>query len=180
MEEEQKSFRLECKPGWRVKISPIYGERWQQTDKWKMIGKPWRKWRVHLQTYFKNCLENKCINRDKSGAENYYQGFIQPSPPHSRGDPSPKPGSTTPPQSNIPNILLKHWKMGEKMGEKSILHWDFCMLILKFSQKFQITWFITQTRKNLPLGFLISFRIINDFQLATNLTFTIIKIRFLN
>ena len=36
------------------------------------------------------------------------------------------PGSTTF-QSNFANILLRSWKMGEKIGKKSIFHWDFCM-----------------------------------------------------
>ena len=68
--------------------------------------------------------------------------------------------------------------MWEKIGKKSIFHLDFCMKIFKFSQKFQISNF-AQTRKGLPFGFLISFRIINDFQQPTNLTFIIIKISFL-
>ena len=51
------------------------------------------------------------------------------------------------------------------MGKKSIFHWDFRMKILKFSQKISnLNWFLAQTRKDLPLSFLISFRIIKDFQ----------------
>ena len=43
-----------------------------------------------------------------------------------------------------------------------------------------LNWFFAQTRKYLPLGFLIDVRIINDFRWPTNLTFIIIKIGFLN
>ena len=41
----------------------------------------------------------------------------------------------------------------------------FRMQILKFSREFsELNWFLAQMRKNLRLGFLISFRIITDFQ----------------
>ena len=47
----------------------------------------------------------------------------------------------------------------------------------KFSN---LNWVLAQTRKTLPLDFLISFRIINALEYPTKLTFIIIKISFLN
>ena len=52
----------------------------------------------------------------------HVQGFIQPADPQAWiNDPSNQPQA---PQSNI---LLRTWKMGEKMGKKSIFYLDFCM-----------------------------------------------------
>ena len=59
-----------------------------------------------------------------SSGSGIYSGPQTPASPHSRD--YPQPGSTTP-QSIFANILLRSWRMGEKMGKKSIFHWDFCM-----------------------------------------------------
>ena len=73
----------------------------------------------------------------------------------------------------------KSWKMGEKIGKKINFHCDFCMQILKFSQKFLIlNGFSSKTRKNLQLGFLISFWIIKDFQKSIKFALIFIKISF--
>ena len=54
------------------------------------------------------------------------------------------------------------------------------MWFLKFFHKFQLNWFFAQTRKDLPLGFLISFRIIKNVQYPTKLALIIVKIKFSN
>ena len=59
----------------------------------------------------------------------------------------------------------KSWKMGEKMGKKINFPLRFLYINFKiFSTNFNSHWFIAQTLKDLALGFLISFRIIKDFQ----------------
>ena len=57
--------------------------------------------------------------------------------------------------------VLEDWI---EMDKKSIFHWDFCMEIWKFYQKSNLNWVFAQTRRNLRLGFLISFRIMKNFQ----------------
>ena len=69
-----------------------------------------------------------------------------------------------PPAPPPSNIMLRTWRMGEKMGKKSIFLEIFackCLNFLKFSN---VNWIFAQKPKKLPLGFFISFRIINDFQ----------------
>ena len=68
--------------------------------------------------------------------------------------------------------------MGEKMDKKSISIEIFVCKFESFSKNSNLNWFFAQTRKDLQLGFLISFRIINDFQRSTKPIFIIIKISF--
>ena len=57
----------------------------------------------------------------------------------------------------------------------------FAYVTLKvFSEFSNLNWLFAQTRKNLPLGFKFSFRIIKDFQYPIKLTLNIIKISLLN
>ena len=73
------------------------------------------------------------------------QGFIQLTTPNLESTP-PSPKQVDPRRRDPPNFGMlqrsikwqKTWKLGDKMGKKSICHWDFCMEIWKFSQKFQI------------------------------------------
>ena len=103
--------------------------------------------------------------------------------PQTRDYPPSKSGENTP-QTN-PKIfgmfqmcikLQKSSKMRE-IGKKSILHWDFCMLFLKFSQKFQILINFSPKRPIICCKVSTFVRIINNFQLPTLI---IIKISFLN
>ena len=67
-----------------------------------------------------------------------FSDLYSPLPPTTYSREDPQAWIKDLPQSNFANILLKSWKLGEKMGKKSISRWDFCMLILHFSQEFQI------------------------------------------
>ena len=49
-----------------------------------------------------------------------------------------------------------------------------------FSEISNLNWFFAQTRKNLSLGFLISFKIIKAFQNSIKIALIFIKISFLN
>ena len=61
--------------------------------------------------------------------------------------------------------LHRSWNIGEKMGKKINFELRSSYVNFKmFSKISNLNWFFAQTHKILPLGFLISFRIMNDFQ----------------
>ena len=63
--------------------------------------------------------------------------------------------------------LTEDWR---EKGKKFNFPLRFLYVTLKnFSKISNLNWFFAQTRKNLPLGFLISFRIIKDYQEPTKL-----------
>ena len=73
----------------------------------------------------------------------------------------------------------KSWKVGEKMGKKINFPLRFVYVNFKiFSKISNLKWSFAKTRKTLPLGFLISFRIIKDFQNSIKLALICIKISF--
>ena len=88
-----------------------------------------------------------------------------------RPDPSPK--ETTPIQYPANGL-----ERGENMG-KNQFSIEIFVLNLKIVSIFSnLNWFFAQTRKGLPLGFLISFRIIIDFQKSIKHALIFIKIIF--
>ena len=104
-------------------------------------------------------------------------------PPNSKVPPSPEQDyHPRPPKFwNVVEVykmtkVVEDWR---KIGKKSIFHWDFCMYILEFSQKFQILIGLLPKRsKILSLGFLISFEIIKAFQNSIKIALLFIKISF--
>ena len=60
--------------------------------------------------------------------------------------------------------MTKVLKVGRENGQKVNFSLRLSYLTLKLcSTNFTLHWLLPKTRKNLPLGFLISFRIIKDF-----------------
>ena len=98
----------------------------------------------------------------------------------------PKPGETTPssqPQKfcYVPEVykMTKVLEDGRKMEKNSIFHWNFACVNFKiFSEISNLNWFFAQTRKNLPLGFLLSLTIIKSFQNSIKIALIVIKISF--
>ena len=68
---------------------------------------------------------------------------------------------------------------GRENGENINFPLRFLYVNLKVLSKISnFNWFFAQTRKDLPLGFLISIRIIKDFQKSIKFALSFIKISF--
>ena len=72
------------------------------------------------------------------------------------------------------------WNLGQKMGYNQFPIRFSCVKFKIFRKISNLNWFFAQTRKSVPRGFLISFRLSKYFQTSFNLALIFIKIDFLN
>ena len=103
------------------------------------------------------------------------RGFIQP-PDTAKLESTPlSPEQEDPPRP--PNFGMLQWclrwqkslNVGEKMGKKHLSLRFLYVNVKIFSNISNLNWVFAQTRKGLSVGFLISFRIIKDFQNSVKL-----------
>ena len=93
--------------------------------------------------------------------------------------PAPSAAQLPPKPAASPNLLRGTWKMGEKMGQNLIFHWDFLYLNFKIlSTNFNLREFLAKSRKNAGLAFLIYFSIVKDFQTSIRFALPFINISF--
>ena len=115
--------------------------------------------------------------------------YTAPNPPAPRtstvieSPPTPNPGGTTT-QANPKNFAMfqrcikwqNSWRWVRKLVKVNFPLRFLYVNFKLFSRISNLNWFFAQTRKILPLGFLISFRIIIDFQHSKTFALIFIKI----